>query len=77
MVRYIKSVVDLAGGTEKFSMFCADHDININLGSPPFVCLLPLRQPSATKLRLSLVRTENCLFTLRSIYYLILWKFIH
>ena len=49
MVRYIKSVVDQAGGTEKFAQHCRDHDVKLNLGSPPFICLLPVRQPSPTK----------------------------
>ena len=55
MVRYIKSVVDQAGGTEKFAEHCRDHDVKLNLGSPPFICLLPVRQPSPTKFNLSLV----------------------
>ena len=55
MVRYIKSVVDQAGGTEKFAQHCRDHDVKLNLGSPPFICLLPVRQPSPTKFNLSLV----------------------
>ena len=63
LVRYIKSVMDLAGGTEKFAQHCRDEEISLNLGSPPFLCLLPLKQPAPTKLNLSLVRrpVEICL----------------
>lgn len=55
LVKFLQFSSTLCGGKDNLVLYCADRDLLLPIGSPPFVCLLPCTKPSVTKYKLSLV----------------------
>lgn len=56
IVQFIGHIIDTSGGMSQFVENCLIENIPINFGSPPFVCLLPLKQSMPTKRSISLIK---------------------
>lgn len=56
IVQFIGYIIDTSGGMSQFVENCLIENIPINFGSPPFFCLLPLKQPLPTKRKISLTK---------------------
>ena len=56
IVQYVQFVTQEMGGVDQLITFCHNNNIVYNLGSPPFVCLMPLKQPAPTRFLMSLAK---------------------
>lgn len=55
LIKFLQFSQALCGGKDGLVRCCADRDILLPLGSPPMVCLLPLKKPPVTKYSLSCI----------------------
>ena len=56
MVQFIRYITVKHGGTRNLAALCKKKNISLNLGSPPFICLIPFKQPSPTLASLAIVK---------------------
>lgn len=56
IVQYVQYVTLEMGGLSQLISFCHSHNILYNLGSPPFICFMPLKQPTPSKFLMSVAK---------------------
>ena len=55
LVKFLQFSLTLCDGKDTLVRYCADRDLLLPVGSPPFICFLPCTKPRVTKYKLSLV----------------------
>lgn len=56
MVKVVRYITSLHGGTERLSSYCQQRNLTLNLGAAPLICFLPFKRPIPTKKSLSLIK---------------------
>jgi len=55
LVQFTELCVKLCDGPATVITFCDKNNVRLPIGSPPFVCLLPLRQPAISQINFNLM----------------------
>lgn len=72
LVKFVRLCLILSDGEKSIVNFCNERNIKLPIGSPPFVCLLPLSQPKISSRNLKLmVAAPKLLFLYKSLILLI------
>jgi len=68
LVQFTQLCVGLCDGRSTIIAFCDKNNVRLPIGSPPFVCLLPLTQPAISQINFSLmVLAPKLLFLYKSL----------
>ena len=55
LVQFTRLCVKLCDGRSTIIAYCDKNNVRLPIGSPPFVCLLPLRQPAISQINFNLM----------------------
>jgi len=72
LVKFTSLCVSLSGGEKSIVSFCNKNKVKLPIGSPPFVCLIPVTSPDISKKNLKLmIVAPKLLFCYKSLILLV------